>query len=120
MKVTKEQFFAQYWGQEVLHCKGYALSFKVGKGYDFTDPNFYLLLRPLSSITDEEAMEIAESFCQIKGLIFKPEHSIFILHDHRFDSIIVDHTRSLGFALPYMGITVEEQIERGWIKLKEE
>lgn len=33
--------------------------------------------------------------------------------------IIVDYLRSKGYALPYLGITVEEMINWGWIKLKQ-
>ncbi|TDO21917.1 hypothetical protein [Pedobacter duraquae] len=32
---------------------------------------------------------------------------------------IVDYLRSKGYALPWMGLSVEKQIEYGWIKLKE-
>lgn len=31
---------------------------------------------------------------------------------------ISDYLRSRGYALPWMGVSVEEQIKRGWIKLK--
>lgn len=31
---------------------------------------------------------------------------------------VTDFLRSRGYALPYMGISVEEQVSRGWIKLK--
>lgn len=31
---------------------------------------------------------------------------------------ISDYLRSRGYALPWLGVSVEEQIKRGWIKLK--
>lgn len=33
--------------------------------------------------------------------------------------IIVDYLRSKGYALPYMGLSVEKLIEYGWVKIKE-
>lgn len=32
---------------------------------------------------------------------------------------VIDYLRSKGYALPWMGLSVEQQIEFGWIKLKE-
>lgn len=32
---------------------------------------------------------------------------------------VADYLRSKGYALPYMGISVEDQIKYGWIKLTE-
>lgn len=33
--------------------------------------------------------------------------------------MIVDFLRSKGYALPYMGLSVDQQISYGWVKLKE-
>ena len=40
--------------------------------------------------------------------------------EHIYNSLnLYDYLRSKGYALPYMGLSVEKQIEYGWIKLKE-
>lgn len=63
---NKAKFFAQYWGQNVLNsdkygCENISYYFNPSqsnvdgiKGY-----NYHLLLKPLSSITDEDACHIS-------------------------------------------------------------
>lgn len=70
----------------------------------------YLLLRPLSSITEEE-----------KHHAYKI--SFYGMTDHekiRASVEYADIIRSKGFALPFMGISVEEMVAAGWIKLIEQ
>lgn len=45
--------------------------------------------------------------------------SILITSDSRILYVLVDYLRSKGYALPWMGLSVEKQIEYGWIKLAE-
>ena len=55
----KERFFAQYWGQKVKRINGDSELFTAGVlriGVAIS----HLLLRPLSSITDDEAIEVAK------------------------------------------------------------
>jgi hypothetical protein len=42
-----------------------------------------------------------------------------LINDFNIISRAVDRFRRLGYAYEYNGITVKEQIEFGWIKLKE-
>jgi len=111
----KSKFFAQYWGQDVLYIPRTeqtwnVFSFQDEDGKDVVSES-YLLLKPLSSITDEDA--------------------IFLKHQENIDAVKyyerwgvnsydTDYLRSKGYALPYMGLSVEKLIEYGWVKLKNE
>lgn len=165
---NKAKFFAQYWGQEVYGWHdGNTTNFQ---SLNITEDEF-LILKPLSSISDEDAIKVAELAHQLKGgfkfVRKRDNHDIFLekqthssifygvriglfyhgdisawvrfektkddkasQHDVNIGKInvsdqrpipyiaIVDYLRSKGYALPWNGITVEEQIELGWIKLK--
>ena len=124
----------------------------------------YLELTPLSSITDEDAVEVAkllgiepESFCdeedEVDGIARSKENvslnywyrcsseteeyditgheicraneltlisgTMWGIPDPKTVIVITDYLRSKGYALPWMGLSVEEMIEYRWIKLKE-
>jgi len=99
--------------------------------YDF---GFYaikkvrLLTKPLSKISDEDAIEVArlcnwsettfgKEFIKYKALDFLMGGE----EDLELDAMcfVVDFLRSKSYALPYMGLSVEEQVERGWVRLIE-
>ena len=132
----KERLFAQYWGciSEVTKSNFYPKkagdkSIIDGSIIDNYLKNYKLkmavLLRPLSSITDEEAIEVAD----IVGLLIATKDKRKTLVDYlnnemsrEFESLgshAVDYLRSKGFALPFMGYSVEELINAGFIKLTE-
>ncbi len=103
----------------------------------------YLELTPLSMISDEDAIEVAKI---MYGHVFKgqfivirsekavsigmdPTSIINIYFEGRMRLIqgeiycsisngILDFLRSKSYALPYNRLSVEKQIEYGWIKLK--
>jgi hypothetical protein len=121
----KARFFAQYWGQRVGFVVNDMGDWEVGK-CKFID---YLELTPLSQITDEDAIEVAKiagnsSYMDdrraFNGRLLMQEflrkqsnvYGESWLH-------VFDYLRSKGYALPYMGILVEEMVKYGWIKLKE-
>lgn len=119
---NKAQFIFQYFGQK-------RLLFTVNEDRDFRKVGFsttqyiiencHLELKSLSLITDEDAYNYAKNYlnwtdpddykkwfldqgCQIKG------------HRH------ADFLRSKGYAVSFMGLSVEELENYGWIKLKPE
>lgn len=136
---NKARFYSQYlftgvifkyqntsWGKEIVD-KESALDLSIldlimshtdiHEDYANKVRNGFLDLKPLSSITDEDAFNYAKNYlgwtdpedykkwfldqgCQIKG------------HRH------ADYLRSQGYALPWMGLSVETLVEFGWIKLK--
>jgi len=128
---NKSKFFAQYWGQEVL------------KVWDCTDPikvDFFgrqyigsLYLKSIYSISYEDAIEVAkfegykqESFkhmvlsFDIKTDINSIQCCFFSATSDVYETLgigVCDYLRSKGYALPWMGLSVEQLIEYGWIKL---
>lgn len=155
---NKAKFFAQYWGQDVLSSDMYGDN---GTIYSLTMKedscnDKWLLLKPLSSISDEDAIEVAKIACPELFHTRKSGHYIerrefengwiTVKHDINYKSVdididgyilvynesddggydrnpnmvhAIDYLRSKGYALPWMGLTVEEMIEAGWVKLIE-
>lgn len=129
----KERFFALYWGQEVFCWPGVFDQKISGStfagGIDIED---FLFLRPISSITDEEAIEVAK--IGHLGSSYTEESTIYhgkvLLNDYINSSRcnlrgydwmnIQDYLRSIAIALPFMGHSVESLVEAGWIKLVEQ
>ena len=94
---NKTKFFAQYYGQKVLLDDNLTVNF-TRLHYGIEDfKNWWLELKPLSEISNEDALEISD----------------FVYADRK-----VDYLRSKGYAIPWNGISVEEMIEFGWVKLK--
>lgn len=136
----KARFFAAYLGQKVeffeqdynqtgeqyLHAIQIAGCGDTNeREFDFKSMDCYLLLRSIQSLTDEECCK-----CQ---KILKPnddykhsDPSYFRSWVKTIDNsswlysntlIFTDYLRSIGIAIPFMGISVEEMIKKGWIKL---
>ena len=130
-KELKERFFALYFGQQVL---------KVGEPYhesfvtvpcewhvwnECSMELIHLELKPLHSISDEDLNYIGEYVFGVgyEGMKRKVESAGKRVQDYlninRSPIIVTDYLRSKGYAIPFMGISVEEQVEKGWIKLVE-
>jgi hypothetical protein len=128
---NKFKLFAQYWGQEVLkyenseNDKYWNKQIYQVDSHNITCKHLQLSLRPLSSITDDEAIEVCKiSYLATIGVlpIENNEQHIktgkWLVSDTKLIPLnATDYLRSKGFALPYMGLSVEKQIEYGWIKL---
>lgn len=118
---NKAKFFAQYWGQEVLRINPYKYPYEVHCGY-MHDKGMHLTphleLTSLSSISDEDASKIEYAIHTTLGnddraLGFKNGGNI-----EQCKPWVIDYLRSKGYALPWMRLSVEDQIEYGWVKLK--
>ena len=125
---NKSKFFAQYWGQDVL-CRVIfgknkneiimhntpCSNLKLGEIIDS-----YLELKPLSRISDEDAIEISKEYPAFGSNIRNSVKELFQEFDDLELSIKTgDYFRSKGYALPYMDLSVEDLVEYGWVKLKE-
>ena len=130
---NKMKFFALYYGQEVMKEQGkrqintYTVSY-----LDYDKSNHWLELTTLLSITDEDAMKLAK--------IGLPERIHDYLWSYQTGRAIAksiqegrqtntyypffrmgdafDFLRSKGYAVDWLGLPVQKQIEYGWIKLK--
>lgn len=99
-KENKAKFFAQYYGQEVL--KNRTSIYRLNHSWNWQHNSFYLILKPLSSITDEhkdKSISLGET------------------HLRNFNQKQVDYLRSKGYALPFHDLSVDDLINYNWIKL---
>lgn len=87
----------------------------------YTERTMRLLLTPLSLITDEDAIEVS------KILQVNPEDvSDWLNGDCTHEDFhgpftfqhAIDYLRSKGYALPWMGLSVNELIKRNWALIK--
>ncbi|WP_342088033.1 hypothetical protein [Dyadobacter sp. OTU695] len=94
----------------------------------------FLYLRPLSSITDDEALllcqvmdpDVEDRFAVAdykKQLIRSFLEVDYEAHSHDINPVRIawamEFLRSLGFAVPYMGHSVGDLVKVGWIKVVE-
>ena len=134
---NKARFFAQYWCQKIIcfpHNKNPIRYDNPNKLLAGTfERKAYLQLKPLSQISDEDAIDVSKIFGlgHLSGAIKELILSIFrtSINDSGTTSStngiknwmqVFDYLRSKGYALPYMGLSVEDLVEYGWIKLKED
>lgn len=131
---NKRKFFAQYLGlnisciriEDAEDKKGFEVNLCDWK---VTHEDAYLELKPLSQISDEDAYALA-SILEISNSLILTAKVIEVkswLRDefgfgkisHKWEAMEVqDYLRSKGYALPWMGIKIEELIDYGWVKLK--
>ena len=142
---NKARFFAQYFGQHVLYFSSDFLRKINSLTLDSIENDDFLELKPLSQISDEDVIqgimitynktyddlgEILEvkhynTFSSITttsaGGNFKTHRSFHHWNgDRKIGSMECDYLRSKGYALPWMDLSVEDLVEYGWVKLKEE
>jgi hypothetical protein len=56
----KCRFFAQYWGTKTMYVGGVGLVEIGTSGWNLKHPDFFLELKPLSKISNEDAIEVAK------------------------------------------------------------
>lgn len=133
---NKAKFFALYWGQDVLCSDMYGDGGTIYSATMKTNSlnEKWLFLKPLSQISDEDAVAIAkilfgsesdwavENWIKLIKLNLTDQFGSNIFPNIQpYFSIswsVCDYLRSKGYALPWMDLTVDEMIEAGWIKLK--
>ena len=112
---VKCRFFAQYWGTKTLYVGGVGLV-EIGKGgWNLKHPDFFLQLKPLSKITDEDAISM------YRGLERNYESANQFLEDYKSIGFLeqgeVDFLRSNGYAVPFMNYSVDDLVSFGWVRL---
>ena len=115
---NKAKFFAQYWGQRILYSVLYGGTVPV-ESYFLHKENLQeedcLILRLISQISDEEITKIGE----IIGIRNPNQYFFDDVREGLFltDAKVVDYCRSIGIAVYWMELTVEQMVKAGWIKL---
>lgn len=127
---NKEKFFAQYWGQKVGKVNSYHQNV-ISKVCEANISSIdYLELKPLSSITDEDAEKVRTlqmHFPINLSMTFDLKDEFMVCLESKYSDNYevvnvnsVDYLRLKGYALPWMGLSVEKLQEYGWVKLKSE
>ena len=134
---NKAIYFAQHWGQLAFIKMPHEDIFR-DRISDVTI-NFVecIPLKPLSAISDEDAIECVKLYkSNVRGDIGIVEiHELIRASQELKERIILnywnginngfnvlavyDYLRSQSFALPWMGLSVEELQSRGWLKIRE-
>ena len=138
---NKAKFFAQYWGQHVLYFSSDFLRKIDNLTLDSIENDDYLELKPLSQVSDEDAIELMRLKIESKGVFdiktieienktldgytfivkyknWDDERVGFVFNGHTNPLSFYDYLRSKGYALPWMDLSVEDLVEYGWVKLK--
>lgn len=136
---NRNRFVALHYGGDLVFVKG-NYNYKTGSTIKidadaikyFASPTAGLsstrtavLLTPLSQITDEDAIMCYNlHFGNLNNDVRPNESRITFSKRHIINPtevvipIVVDYLRSRGYALPYMGVSVETLVQWGWVKLK--
>lgn len=102
---NKEKFFALYWGQLIGLGLNDQLDMNRSKFKAQSAFTERIELKSVINMPDEEEEFIIES---MKNFQRNADFEI---------ALGIDYLRSKGYALPWMGLTVEEIAHAGWIKL---
>lgn len=123
----KEQIFALYWMQRVGvsgNGRREILCDEDFIPYLEDDGQLHLELKPLSSITDEDAIEALRIFKEVDASISPENVANPTLEEFKaqIEGMIViaqitDYLRSRGYALPAFGHSVDELVKEGVFKL---
>lgn len=125
----KAQYFAQYWGVNCI-CNDEFIwrsneTFDtVLSIYNGDLSEWYAQLHPLSSISDQDALELGKI-----GLESDYDKTVTdeecinyckkdLLNTTNLFSNIAEILRSKGYAIPFKQYSVEKLIEMGWLRLK--
>lgn len=135
--MNRENFFALYWGQDVAieYNRRPTWTYRVLNNLGKIN---YLKLKPLSSITEEDILEglffVHGRLTEVERFptyisLYDEQHDATILFDLRtgvvmqpdmtyyMDAPMTDYLRSKGYAVPYMGHSVEELIKNNLIRI---
>lgn len=116
---NKAKFFSQYWGQPVVFHRNHRsemMTFESMINSVTIIDGYSLYLKPISSITDEDAAAITIYWK------YKPNNlteygytDIERFKYYTFNS--VDFLRSKGYAMPFHDLRVDDMLNSGWINL---
>jgi hypothetical protein len=135
MDNRKAIFFANYLYQNVLCHDEYHGVNSINSPEMLhkiqADGDYYLNLKPLRMVTEEEIIEVMQ-ICGLKSELEDYKDFYEMIRSQRFYveylfkcrplyfrevTEAMDYLRSKGYAISWMGIEVEELVSMGWIKL---
>lgn len=95
------------------------------KKEDWNHSGMLLELKPLESISDEDAIDIGKYRYNYLKMMTYTEIGKCIISDYlnrsskwqfELEQYEIDYLRSKGYALPWMGLSVKDLIDYGWVK----
>lgn len=126
------RFFAQYWGSKTLYVGGAGLQ-TIGKGgWNLNHPDFFLQLKTIEDISDDDAVEFFDIVWGNVGTHKDKSRDFKIKFgkdwalspfSERYGLIPtglfhgIDYLRSKGYALPFMGHSIQDMVSLGWLQL---
>ena len=130
---VKSRFFAQYYGQEILRWHQWIETTPDSK-VDLSIPaieksGWFIKLKPLSKITNEDAEKLQYTLVNVVGLDgLIRQNSIELVIEvvsnyEQIDCLFMlpssfsDLARELGYAIDWNNYKVSKQIELGWVQL---
>lgn len=128
---NKAAFFALYWGQKVMVANIDNPNYFDSKEKESAElrveinnvtlgQQWFLRLKSLKSITDEDAKVCLHDMYK-EAMPNVPSYSKYYLEEIKvlgfYSGFETDYLRSKGYAMPFMGLSVEKMVEYGWIKL---
>lgn len=125
---NKLRFFAQYFGTDTGR-KDTHPNLKYVINSHVIESIWYIELKPLSSISDEDAIELSYRLGQVVGLdniiqenttgLVKKVIENYTAIDclWMLPARFTDKARELGYAIDWNEVSVKQQIEYNWIKL---
>lgn len=123
---NKAKFFTQYWGQKIVAHEfiGAGSNACIGSVIFSKLDNWHLELKPISSISVEDARSLGYKTCNdpSNANYGMSASGVFLDENDHMDEFLTsdaDFLRSRGYLVPWMGLTCEELIEAGWAKCKE-
>jgi len=112
---VKCRFFMQYYGQEVFAFDSEDAIKINNRTISYIRQYSFLRLKPLLKITDEDAISM------YRGLERNYESANQFLEDYKSIGFLeqseVDFLRSKGYAVPFMGYSVDDLVKIGWVQL---
>lgn len=123
---NQTKFNALYWGQPVGRVGGMPFLWKVGEAGKVNSGFQHLELKSTQLLTEKEIVEIIPIVYDKEIYNIDEEqgkYAQYVRNGFKNNTIyvtpqLVDYLRLNGYAWEWMGISVEEQINRGWITLK--
>jgi hypothetical protein len=124
--VVKSRFFAQYWGTKTLYIGGVGLVEVGAGGWNLKHPDFFLQLKPLSQAKRDDLLkayymiweegdleDLEKDYKEAKEWFNNYGSKNFV----KFNQEQVDFLRHNGYAIPFMGYSVQDLISFGWLQL---
>lgn len=122
-EINRRKFEAIYFVQRVFRSSRIPKVDQLVSGRNLERPNSkydWLELKSIELFSDEDALELS-NFLEIdnpeEGWRENLDELIEYTSNIESPAVLIDWLRNKGYAVPWMGLSVEEMVQAGWIKL---